>query len=70
VDLSELLFINSMGLGFLAAWSEKVKNEKGSMKIANLSENLQDLFYLTQMDKILSLYENTDAAKEAFTKED
>ncbi len=69
VDLKDLLFINSMGLGFLAAWSEKVKSEHGSMKIVNLSENLQDLFYLTQMDKILSICPDVESARKEFAAE-
>jgi anti-sigma B factor antagonist len=66
VDLSEVGFMDSSGLGALVSALKSVKAADGDMIVCSLSEQVQMLFELTSMGKIFKIYNSPQefAAKE------
>lgn len=66
IDCADLNYLNSMGLGILAATLKKVKMAKGDLKLVNLSPAVKDLFELTRLTKVFQIYEDLDSAIKSF----
>jgi anti-sigma B factor antagonist len=66
VDLAEVGFMDSSGLGALVSALKSVKAAEGEMIVCSLSEQVQMLFELTSMGKIFKIY---SSAQEFATKE-
>jgi anti-sigma B factor antagonist len=56
VDLAEVGFMDSSGLGALVSALKSVKAAEGEMIVCSLSEQVQMLFELTSMGKIFKIY--------------
>lgn len=59
-------YINSAGLGVLAAVLKRIKEYRGELKVVGLSQPLRDVFKLVRFDLIIPVYEDEDAALESF----
>jgi len=55
IDMSELNYIDSSGIGFLILVSEKLRKFNKKLKILNPSPNLQNLFKLIHLGKIVEI---------------
>jgi anti-sigma B factor antagonist len=62
LDLSNVKWVNSSGLGTLIAAMTSVKNKGGDLRLANVTEKLESLFMITQLIKVFKTYENIDRA--------
>lgn len=60
VDLQEVSFMDSSGLGALVIALKKVRAIGKKLCICSISEQLRILFELTSMDRIFEIYENQD----------
>ncbi|MDX1978165.1 MAG: STAS domain-containing protein [Pseudanabaenaceae cyanobacterium bins.68] len=58
VDLDDVGFMDSSGLGALVSALKSVKASNGEMVVCGLSEQVQMLFELTSMGKIFKIYGN------------
>ncbi|MBO9481483.1 MULTISPECIES: STAS domain-containing protein [Gammaproteobacteria] len=64
IDLSQVRFMDSSGLGALVAGLKKMGGA-GSMKLASAQPAVMDLFSLTSMDKLFTILPTvTEAIKE------
>ncbi|WP_066015877.1 STAS domain-containing protein [Endozoicomonas atrinae] len=64
IDLSQVRFMDSSGLGALVAALKKMAGS-GSMKLAGAQPAVMDLFSLTSMDKLFTILPTvTEAIKE------
>lgn len=66
MDFGEVNYLNSMGLGVVAATLKKVKKAKGDLKLVNLSSTVAELFELTRLTKVFEIYDNLEAAIASF----
>lgn len=61
IDLSQVDFMDSSGLGAIVAALKKV-NQQGSIELAEPRKAVNDLFDLTCMDRLFSIHPSVQAA--------
>lgn len=62
VDLSEVTFVNSSGLGMLVAGATTMKTHSGELRIASANANTKALFTMTKLDTIIALFATKEEA--------
>ena len=62
VDLSNVKFISSWGIGMLMHGLATTVNRGGEFKIACLADNVIEVFKKVKIDTVLDLYETVDLA--------
>jgi anti-sigma B factor antagonist len=67
MDFQEVNYLNSMGLGVVAATLKKVKKVKGDLKLINLSPAVQELFELTRLTKVFEIFDSEESAVKSFS---
>ena len=65
VDLTSVTYIDSAGIGCLAASAAVVQNDGGALVLAGADGLVLRVLELTQMDRVLRLYPSVPAACEA-----
>ena len=63
VDISELRYINSSGIGVLITVLTKFRNKGGDVYLVNPSENVQKLLIITKLNAIFTI---VDGAEDAY----
>ncbi len=66
VDLANVKFMNSSGLGMLISGFTTMKNGGGTLKLANATEKINSLLVITKLITIFDNYESVDEAVESF----
>ena len=66
IDLSELTFMDSSGLGVILGRFRKLKKKGGLMAVSGVSKSVKRLFEISGVHKIMSIYETCDDAIHAF----
>ncbi len=66
VDLGDVQFMNSSGLGMLIGGLNKIRNAGGDLKIARASEKIQNLLKVTKLTTLFDHYEKVNQAVSAF----
>ena len=61
IDLKNITFIDSSGLGTLISMLKKVRSQGCEMVVCSASPQVKMLFELTSMDQVFQIYENRDA---------
>ncbi|MGR3249401.1 MAG: STAS domain-containing protein [Paracoccus sp. (in: a-proteobacteria)] len=64
VDLSEVRFVDSSGLGAIVGLLKKVGN-RGEVVVCGLSDAVRQMFRVTRMEKVFQIFPNPDAATSA-----
>ncbi|MDT3696416.1 MAG: STAS domain-containing protein [Ignavibacterium sp.] len=67
VDLGEVKFMNSSGLGMLISGLTTVKRENGSLKLANVTEKIESLLIITKLITIFESFDSVDDAVKSFS---
>ncbi|MBV9404097.1 MAG: STAS domain-containing protein [Acidobacteriaceae bacterium] len=62
LDLSELQYVSSMGLGCFLAVSKALQAKGGSLLLCQLKGLPKQVFELTHLIELFRLYDSTDAA--------
>lgn len=65
VDLSDVPYIDSAGLGTLVSAFASVTNSGGSMKLANISRKIHDILNITKLVTVFEVYDSVSAALKA-----
>ncbi|RDC61773.1 STAS domain-containing protein [Adhaeribacter pallidiroseus] len=68
VDLSQVRFINSSGIGVLVSLLTKFRNRGGEMVLINPSEQIRKLLIITKLNNIFTIKETDQAAAEFLTQ--
>lgn len=55
IDFAEAGYVDSAGLGALVSLSKKIREASGSLRLANLNDDLRTLFELTRLDTLFAL---------------
>jgi anti-sigma B factor antagonist len=66
VDLANVKFMNSSGLGMLISGFTTMKNGGGLMKLANATEKINSLLVITKLITIFEHFESVDEAVKSF----
>ncbi len=66
VDLSDVKFMNSSGIGMLITAYTTMKNGGGQLKLANATDKINSLLVITKLITIFDHYESVDAAVKSF----
>ncbi|WP_207435895.1 STAS domain-containing protein [Sabulibacter ruber] len=62
VDLSNVRFINSTGIGVLVSLLTKFRNRGGELILINPSEHIRKLLIITKLNAIFTIAENDTSA--------
>ncbi|NLT51101.1 MAG: STAS domain-containing protein [Ignavibacteria bacterium] len=68
VDLAEVKFMNSSGLGMLISGYTTMKNGNGNLVLANATEKINSLLVITKLITIFENFESVEKAVESFKK--
>ena len=66
MDLGGINLINSSGLGTLIASLTTMRNAGGDLRLARISEKVENLFVITKLVQVFDTYETTDRAVASF----
>jgi anti-sigma B factor antagonist len=69
IDLSDVKWMNSLGLGALISAYTSVKNKEGLMVITNVSDKVKSVFMITQLIKVFQNYDTVEDAIKAIAPE-
>ena len=67
IDLSKVEWMNSTGLGILISGYTSLKNHKGALKLANVTDKIQSLLTITKLITIFDTYDSVEDAIESFS---
>ncbi len=68
IDLKDITFIDSSGLGTLVVLLKKVKSLNRKLCICSINDQVRMLFELTSMDRVFEVYENQQAFEDSILK--
>ncbi len=68
LDFRVVQFMSSSALGMLIRIHKKCKQFKVVLKLCSISPNIREVFEITGLNKILDIYDDAEAAQEAFKK--
>lgn len=64
VDISDVRYINSSGIGVLITLLTKARNKGGELCLINPSESVQKLLIITKLQAIFKVFDSVEFAKE------
>ncbi len=67
LDMSEMNFVDSSGLGALVGFLKKIRAVNGKLKLCGLVDSVKETFSLTCLDKIFDIHNNMDEAKKSLS---
>jgi anti-sigma B factor antagonist len=67
VDLHDVKFMNSSGLGMLIGGLTTMKKAEGNLKLANVTDKIQSLLVITKLITIFESYNSVDEAAKSFS---
>jgi anti-sigma B factor antagonist len=62
VDLSEVVFLDSTGLGVLIGLLHRLRSRDGSLVLAGAKDRVYKVFHTTQLTKVLTFTDTVDDA--------
>lgn len=62
LNLQNVEFINSSGLGALVSIMKEIRMFKGRLTLSNLASYVQEIFDITQLSHIFEIYQTEDEA--------
>jgi anti-sigma B factor antagonist len=68
VDLGDVKFMNSSGLGMLIGGLTTMKKANGSLKLARVTEKIESLLIITKLVTIFEFYDTVEEAVNSFPK--
>jgi anti-sigma B factor antagonist len=68
VDLDDVTFMDSTGLGVLVGRLKRVRGQSGSLRLVCTQERVLKVFKITGLDKVFAVYESLVEARAAAAK--
>ena len=62
VNLSEVKWVNSTGVGILITGYTTLRRNKGDLKLLNVSNKIQSILYVTKLNLIFECFDDEDEA--------
>ena len=66
MDFQDITYLNSIGVGAIAATLKKVKKFQGNIKLINVSPAVQELFEMTRLTKVFEIFDNEEDAIKSY----
>lgn len=66
VDLSDVKFMNSSGLGMLIGGLTTIKKADGNLKLAKVTEKIESLLIITKLITIFEFFETVEDAVKSY----
>lgn len=66
LDFHQVNFIDSSCLGALVSLAKKMREKKGNMKIARMSDDVRAIFQITRLDRVFDIFESIEEAVESY----
>lgn len=63
LDISEVPYIDSAGLGTLVSILRETRTHKKNLKLVGLRQNIKRIFEMTRLDKIFEIFDTVDESK-------
>lgn len=67
IDLSDVKFMNSSGLGMLISGLTTMKKADGNLKLARVTEKIESLLIITKLITIFESFESVEEAVKSFS---
>ena len=67
VDLGEVSFLTSTGIGAIIALQKKLHSSGSTMKLCSLHPDIRSLFAITQVDRLFDIQPDADEAVKSFS---
>jgi anti-sigma B factor antagonist len=67
LNLADISYIDSAGLGALISSYTTTKRQSGQLKLVNLTKRVQDLLAITKLITVFDTYEDEQVALDSFT---
>jgi anti-sigma B factor antagonist len=67
LDLADVSYIDSAGLGTLVAGFTSAQNQGASLKLANLTKRFNEQLHITKLVTVFDVFDDTDAAVKSFS---
>jgi len=64
-DFSELTYLNSKSIGYIADWQQKISQKGGKIVIVAAKENIFDILDVVGLTNIITIVDNEEDAKKA-----
>lgn len=68
VDLSQVEWMNSTGLGILISGYTRLRNHEGVLKLANVTDKIQSLLTITKLVTVFETYDSVSDAIKSFNE--
>jgi anti-sigma B factor antagonist len=68
LNLADVDYIDSAGLGALVSAFTSVRNEGGELKLVYLTKKVQDLLQMTRLYTVFEIFDDEEAAIKSFEK--
>src|SRR4030081_821620 len=68
LNLADVYYIDSAGLGALVSAFTSVRNEGGELKLVYLTKKVQDLWKMTRLYPVFEIFDDEEAAIKSFEK--
>ncbi|MGA2985529.1 MAG: STAS domain-containing protein [Terriglobia bacterium] len=66
LDLAEVSYIDSAGLGTLVAGFTSAQNQGANLKLANLTKRIHEQLYITKLVTVFDVYDSVQDAVNSF----
>jgi len=66
VDLKDVRFIDSSGLGVLVSGFKNASTRQGSLKLCGLQTQVKSMFELTRLHRVFDIFQTVDEALESY----
>ena len=66
IDLKEVRFIDSSGLGVLVSGFKNASARQGSLKLSGLQSQVKSMFELTRLHRVFDIFQTVDDALESY----
>jgi anti-sigma B factor antagonist len=66
VDLGKVNWMNSSGLGILIGALTTIRNNKGELKLAKVTDRIKSLFIITKLITVFESFESVEEAIQSF----
>jgi anti-sigma B factor antagonist len=68
IDLSDLEFLDSSGIGTLISIHRKCSGKDGGLKFVCLHDRIRQILELTRADRLFDIYDDTETAARSFQR--
>ena len=62
VDLTDVDWMNSSGLGILIGGLSALRKSGGDLRLASVTEKIDEVLKITKLDRVFDIYTDTDTA--------